>query len=171
MRHTLLLALRYMAYHRLRSAILVVCVSIAIFLPTAVHVLVDYYNRMMIERAEATPLVAIYARYSAGGEPIVGTSLEYFEFRGLEVAKGTLPQLAGEVASVYDSYRKAGDADPSALPFVSRPTKRPKGAENEMHQNQCDGSAANFSLAAAGLPPSSCKFGFGPEAEYRHHAC
>ena len=150
MRHALLLALRYMAYHRLRSAILVICVSIAIFLPIAVHVLVDYYNRLMIERADATPLVIgakgspydlvlgtvyfkgrveqhttmaqadriaesrlatpvpIYARYSAGGEPIVGTSLEYFDFRGLNVAEGTLPQLAGDVVLGARAARRLG---------------------------------------------------------------
>jgi putative ABC transport system permease protein len=35
--------------------------------------------------AEAIPL---YARFSAGGRRIVGTSLDYFDFRGLEVAEG-----------------------------------------------------------------------------------
>ncbi len=139
MRHTLLLAFRYMAYYRLRSAILVVCLSIAMFLPAAVHVLVGYYNLIMIDRADATPLVIgakgsaydlvlntlyfkgrleeplnmqqvadiqrddlatpipLYIRYKAGGQPIVGTTLDYFYFRELKVERGTLPQMLGDV--------------------------------------------------------------------------
>ena len=33
MRHALVLALRYMLYYRVRSVLLVVCVSVALFLP------------------------------------------------------------------------------------------------------------------------------------------
>ena len=36
MKHALLLAFRYITFYRMRSAILVVCLSIAIFLPLAV---------------------------------------------------------------------------------------------------------------------------------------
>ena len=139
MRHALLLALRYMLYHRVRTALLVVCVSIAMFLPLAVHVLVGTYNRIMIERSDATPLVVgatgsaydlvlntlyfkgrldqrltmadvkeisrsglatpvpMYVRFTAGNLPVVGTSLDYFAFRKLTVAEGTLPQVLGDV--------------------------------------------------------------------------
>lgn len=51
------LALRYIRYYWVRSVIQVVCVSVAIFLPLAVHVLVGYYNRIMIDRSDRTPLV------------------------------------------------------------------------------------------------------------------
>ncbi len=139
MRHALLLAFRYMAFYRMRSAIMVVCLSISIFLPAAVHLLVDYYNRIMVERADATPLVIgakgsaydlvlntlyfkgrlqqrlsmqqvrsidegglatavpVYVRFTAGEQPIVGTTLDYFRFRELEVRQGTLPQVLGDV--------------------------------------------------------------------------
>ncbi len=139
MRHALALALRYMAFHRLRTAILLVCLSLAMFLPATVHVLVGYYNRVMIDRANTTPLVLgaagskydlilntlyfrgrldrpltmrevhaireegratavpIYVRHKAGGITIVGTSLDYFEFRGLKPKEGTLPQWLGDV--------------------------------------------------------------------------
>lgn len=51
------LAVRYLVYYKLRTAILLVCLTITFFLPLAVHVLVHFYNRVMIERAERTPLV------------------------------------------------------------------------------------------------------------------
>lgn len=57
MKHVLVPVLRYLAYHRLRTAILLVCLSITFFLPLAVHMLVHLYNRVMIRRAEETPLV------------------------------------------------------------------------------------------------------------------
>lgn len=137
--NALLLALRYMRYYWVRSVILVVCVSVAIFLPLAVHVLVGYYNRIMIERSDRTPLVIgakgsaydlvlstvyfkgkvdkrltmahvravddsglatavpIHVRYTAGKLPVVGTTLDYFAFRGLRVEQGTLPQVLGDV--------------------------------------------------------------------------
>jgi putative ABC transport system permease protein len=57
MKDALWLAFRYAVHYRLRSAILVICISIAMFLPAAVHVLVGYYNRIMIDRADQTPLV------------------------------------------------------------------------------------------------------------------
>jgi putative ABC transport system permease protein len=41
--------------------------------------------------------VPLYVAHSAGRSPIVGTGLEYFDARGLEVASGRLPALIGEV--------------------------------------------------------------------------
>jgi len=43
----------------------------------------------------ATP-VPLYIRYRAGGQPVVGTSPDYFAFRGLRLASGRLPAIAGE---------------------------------------------------------------------------
>jgi len=43
--------------------------------------------------AEAIPL---YTRFQSRGSPIVGTSLDYFTFRGLELAEGRLMGLLGE---------------------------------------------------------------------------
>lgn len=136
---TLPLAFRYVAYYRVRTLILVICVSLALFLPLTVHVLVGQYHRIMIQRAEQTPLVigargsvydltlaALYfrgsldrritmeevhlirdgglatpapmhLRYTAGGYPIVGTTLDYFDFRSLEMRQGRPPQLLGDV--------------------------------------------------------------------------
>jgi putative ABC transport system permease protein len=43
--------------------------------------------------AEAIPL---YARFRAGRHPILGTTLEYFEFRGLRLAAGRAMAVLGE---------------------------------------------------------------------------
>ncbi len=41
--------------------------------------------------------VPLYIRYSAAGIPLVGTSLAYFEQRGLTLSDGRLPAMLGEV--------------------------------------------------------------------------
>ena len=62
------------------------------------------------ERPEAIPMAAveriwetdlalpipIYARFKARGFPIVGTSLDYFDFRGLRIAKGRSLAILGD---------------------------------------------------------------------------
>lgn len=150
MKDALWLALRYALHYRLRSAILVICLSIAMFLPAAVGVLVGYYNRVMIDRAEQTPLVIgakgsaydlvlntlyfkgrieqrltmsdaekarrgdlaniipMYIAYTAEDTPLVGTTLDYFAFRKLKVARGTLPQLLGDVVLGAAAARRLG---------------------------------------------------------------
>ena len=130
MKSVLLLALRYLRFNKIKTAILVFSVAVAVFLPLAVNLLVRDYQRDLLARAKATPLLAgapgsrldlvlhalyfrgkpahdlamsdldainasglamglpILNKYAAGGLPIVGTSLEYFDFRGLHVADG-----------------------------------------------------------------------------------
>jgi putative ABC transport system permease protein len=109
---------------------LVFSIAIAVFLPLAVNLLVRDYQRGLLARAIATPLVAgaagsrldlvlhalyfrgspahdltmadvntmnesdlavgipLLVKHSAQGFPIVGTSLEYFDFRCLRIAAG-----------------------------------------------------------------------------------
>jgi putative ABC transport system permease protein len=43
--------------------------------------------------------VPLYLAHSAGGAPVVGTSLSYFEARGLAVRDGRLPAVLGEVVA------------------------------------------------------------------------
>ncbi len=150
MNNALLMACRYLAYYRVRTVILVVCLAVVLFLPLAVGVLTRTYNRMMTRRAEATPLVLgaqgstvdlvlntvyfkgpldrrvtmaeadavsasgladavpMYVRYSAGGRAIVGTTLDYFAFRGLRPARGTLPRMLGDVVLGASAARALG---------------------------------------------------------------
>jgi putative ABC transport system permease protein len=54
---TLRLSWRYLAHHRLRTAILVVCVAIVFFLPLAVSFLIGHYEAELTARAARVPLV------------------------------------------------------------------------------------------------------------------
>lgn len=53
----LLLARRYLAHHRWRSAVLVAGVALTLLLPLSVQLLVARYGTSLVARAEATPLV------------------------------------------------------------------------------------------------------------------
>jgi len=130
MKNVLFLALRYLRFNKIKTAIMVFSIAVGVFLPLAVNLLVRNYQRGLLARAEATPLVAgalgsrldlvlhalyfrgkpardltmadvaainssglalgipILEKHAARGFPIVGTSLEYFDFRGLRVAQG-----------------------------------------------------------------------------------
>lgn len=138
MNQILYLAFRYLAFHRLKTAILVTSITLILYLPVGLRVLVNQSSEQLTERAEATPLligekgsplelvlntlyfrsdypepmryeegervsdsglatmIPVYARYHAQGHPIVGTSFEYFDYRGLEVTSGRLFAMLGE---------------------------------------------------------------------------
>lgn len=124
------IAFRYLAANKLRSFILVICLTIGMYLPITSNLLVNFYQQELKKRADETPMIAgapgsrfdltlhslyfigktphlinlgieekiesenlasvipIYCRYHAKGFPIVGTSIEYFTFRKLGIAKG-----------------------------------------------------------------------------------
>ncbi len=138
MRDSLFLAWRYLAYHRIKTAILVTSITLIVFLPVGLRVLVRQSEHQLTARAEATPLIVgakgsplelvlnslyfeadvpelmrhaqvtridttglalpipLYVRFRARGNPIVGTTLEYFEFRNLQVALGTNLTMLGD---------------------------------------------------------------------------
>jgi len=59
----------------------------------------ELINMGASERVEQTDLaltIPIYVRFKARGNPIVGTSLDYFDFRGLEIADGRQVAVLGE---------------------------------------------------------------------------
>jgi len=131
MRRTVYLAWRYLAYHRLKTAILVVSLTVMFALPLTVQRLVDNLESGLTARAKATPLIVgrrgsrfdltlhalyfndrvpgtvsmqvaqavrdsglagaipLYLRFTARGYPIAGTSLDYFDFRGLRISNGS----------------------------------------------------------------------------------
>ena len=69
------------------------------------------------ERVDNTDLalpIPLYVRFHARGNPIVGTTLDYFEFRGLQVIEGRLIAVLGECvlgAKVAESLTlKPGDS-------------------------------------------------------------
>ena len=130
MKGLLYLAVRYMLFHRWRTIVLILGLTLTLFLPTSIHFLVDNFERSLWARSDRTPMVVgakgsrfdlvlhalyfraktpelismaamqdiaasgfgsafpIYATFRARGFPIVGTSLEYFEFRDLTVGRG-----------------------------------------------------------------------------------
>lgn len=132
------LAWRYLAYHRLKTAILVTAVTLIVYLPVGLRVLVDQSSQQLTARADATPLlvgargsplelvlnslyfgsdvpaqtryaaaaqvresglarsIPLYTRFNARGHPIVGSSLEYLDFRGLDVERGRSLAMLGE---------------------------------------------------------------------------
>ena len=138
MRSVLLLAWRYVAFNKLKTTILVACVSITLFLPLAVSLLIDRYSHELTLRAQTTPLVVgakgnrfdlvlttlyfrqgkldsvafrevekieesglavaipIHAMFTARNFPVIGTNLDYFEFRKLRIREGRLPGILGE---------------------------------------------------------------------------
>ena len=138
MRQIFYLAWRYLAFHRIKTAILVTAITLIFYLPVGLRVLVEQSSEQLTARAEATPLlvgskgsplelvlnslyyrseypqpipyseservsesglaqaIPLYVRYHSRGNPIVGTSFEYFEFRGLRIESGRQLGLLGE---------------------------------------------------------------------------
>jgi putative ABC transport system permease protein len=138
MKGALYLAWRYLAYHRIKTAILVTSITLIVFLPVGLNVLVGQSAAELTARAEATPLlvgargsplelvlnslyfesdapaitsygqvirvaeselaepIPLYVRFRSREHPIVGTTLEYFEFRGLRFAVGRAMAVLGE---------------------------------------------------------------------------
>ncbi|MHC4187395.1 MAG: ABC transporter permease [Planctomycetota bacterium] len=130
MKDTLYLAWRYLAYHWIKTAILVTSITLIIFLPAGLRVIVKQSQQQLTARADVTPLligakgsplelvlnsvyftgdvpeamrysevsqvtetgfaqaIPIYVRFNSRGDPIVGTNLDYFEFRNLRIATG-----------------------------------------------------------------------------------
>jgi len=135
---TLYLGWRYLVYHRLKTSILVTSITLILFLPVGLRVIVDQSSKQLTARAVSTPLmvgskgsplelvlstlyfrseipetmdygeaaqvadsglaraIPIYAKFRARGRPIVGTSIEYFAFRGLRIATGRQLARLGE---------------------------------------------------------------------------
>ena len=138
MNQILYLAWRYLAFHRLKTFILLTSITLILYLPVGLRVLVNQSSEQLTRRAEATPLVLgskgsplelvlntlyfrsdfpdlmdysesarvadtglapvipMYVRYNAQGYPIVGTSFEYFDYRGLRPSSGRLFAMLGE---------------------------------------------------------------------------
>lgn len=138
MTDVLYLAWRYLAYHKIKTAILVASIMLIVFLPVGLNVIVGQSAEELTSRAEATPLlvgakgsplelvlsslyfdanqpelttyadslrvgesglatpIPLYVRFRSRESPIVGTTLEYFGFRGLELAEGRPMAVLGE---------------------------------------------------------------------------
>lgn len=129
------LAWRHLLWHKWKTLILIAAVTLVMYLPLGLQVVIEKTANDMTARAASTPLVLgrrgsplelvlnslyfsldspgtlryadmaplgdepsvlpipLYIRYHSQGVPIVGTSLEYLEFRDLRLRQGR--QLAG----------------------------------------------------------------------------
>ena len=161
LRHAALLATWYLRSAPGRTAVLVVCTAVAVFLPIFTWQAADRVEAALMSRALASPVlighqgnefdltmnglyfrgdvrdpipygtaqavqdagygtaVPLYVAHSAGGAPIVGTTLTYLEQRGLTVAQGRPPAVLGEVVAgaqlARDFNLSAGDTVRSDL--------------------------------------------------------
>jgi putative ABC transport system permease protein len=149
-REALYLAWRYVAYHRVKAAILIASITLIVFLPVGLNVLVGQSADELTSRAEATPLlvgakgsplelalnslyfeadlpartthaeatridesslaraIPLYVRFRARDHPIVGTTIDYFDFRGLRVATGRQMAVLGECVLGAQAARELG---------------------------------------------------------------
>jgi putative ABC transport system permease protein len=129
---------RYLVFHRVKTLLLVACITLVLYLPAALQILVEQTEKQLTRRAQATPLllgakgsplelvlnslyfdsrvpnrleyadaravrdsgladaIPLYVRFQTRGHPIVGTTLDYFQFRGLKIARGTQMQRLGD---------------------------------------------------------------------------
>ncbi len=127
---SLYIAWRYIRFHKVKTAILVVSITLILYLPLALRILVAVSEQELMARAASTPLIVgakgssldlaintlyfepkplqpismaeadrvnatglaqaipIYARFRARDYPIIGTTLEYFDYRSLGLAVG-----------------------------------------------------------------------------------
>jgi len=153
---SLYLTWQYVVFHKIKTLILVACVTLIATLPLALELLLRESEQQLLARAAATPLVLgakgstlelvmnslyfstetpetlsmatmhqvmtsnlalpipLYVRFQARGFPIVGTTFDYFDFRGLRIAAGRPLTILGECvigATVAERLRlKPGDS-------------------------------------------------------------
>lgn len=147
---SLRLAWKYIQYHRLKSAILVACITLTLFLPIALAVLIGEFNQQIVSRAKSTPFVIgahgskldlalhalyytnkppgsvryeetelaqkdglsqafpIHVKYTLRDYPIVGTTLDYFEFRNLQLQEGEWIARIGDCVVGHEVARRIG---------------------------------------------------------------
>lgn len=150
MRELLYLTWRYLAYHRAKTAVLVLSIALILYVPTGLRVLVRQARAELTARAASTPLligargsplelvlkalyagrqdpplmrygeaervaktglaqaIPLYIRYHAQGDPIVGTTLDYFVFRGLRIAEGRQMTRLGDCVAGAEVARRRG---------------------------------------------------------------
>jgi putative ABC transport system permease protein len=150
MKGMLYLAWRYLVYHWIKTVILVASITLILFLPLGLRVLVQQSSDQLTSRAQRTPLIIgakgspielvlnacyysskvpelmsyghveevtrsglakaipLYVRFHAQSHPIVGTSLDYFEFRRLEIKSGRQMARLGDCVVGAELAKKRG---------------------------------------------------------------
>lgn len=138
MRDSIYLLVCYLGLHKIKTAILVVSITLIVYLPVGLSVLVNQSATRLTQRALESPLLVgkrgsplslvlsslyfetespdplLYSevtrisesglalpipldiRFRARRHPVVGTTLDYFDFRGLHLARGRSLAILGE---------------------------------------------------------------------------
>ncbi len=146
----LYMAWRYLVYHRIKTVVLLLSITLIVFIPTGLRVLVRQSEEQLTSRAEATPLlvgakgsplelvlsslyftaevvqrmeygevdrlastnlarpIPLYVRFRSRNDPIVGTTLDYFPFRGLRIASGRQMTRLGDCVVGAEVARRRG---------------------------------------------------------------
>jgi putative ABC transport system permease protein len=149
---------RYLTFHKVKTLLLLLALTLTFFLPIAAGLLVRFYEADLNARAKATPLVAgtpgdrfdlvlkslyftgeappalryadysavvdegrgsaipLYLEFTAGGRPLVATTPEYYRFRNLQPAAGTLPLQVGDAVLGHTAAEELGIAVGDTLP-------------------------------------------------------
>ncbi len=150
MKNNLYLAYRYLIFNKIRSLVLISCITIIAALPLTLEILLNESERQLALRAELSPLligakgsaldlvmnslyfsdevpqtitmaateqvmdselampIPLYIRFQARSFPIVGTTLDYFDFRKLELAQGKMFTSLGQCVIGSDVADKLG---------------------------------------------------------------
>jgi putative ABC transport system permease protein len=150
MNDILYMAWRYVRFHWGKTVLLVSAISLVLFLPAGLHVVVEQGAETLTARAESTPLligargsavdltlsalyfrppnlspgefrevgrvsdtglaigIPLHLRYTVRKQRIVGTTLDYADFRGLTVVEGRWFGLLGECVLGAEAARVLG---------------------------------------------------------------
>ena len=150
MKDVLYLAGRYLLFNKGKAVVLIGSISLILFLPAGLQVVVREAARELTARADATPLlvgargsavdltlaalyfrepsleptefrqiepiagsglatpIPLHLRFEVRGNRIVGTTLEYLDFRGLEIADGRRFAVLGECVLGAAAAREMG---------------------------------------------------------------
>jgi putative ABC transport system permease protein len=150
MKHVVFMAWRYLGFYWGKTAVLVASISLILFLPAGLHVLVERGAEVLTARAESTPLligakgsavdltlsalyfrpphvepmphrevarvdssnlargIPMHLRFAVGRQRIVGTTLDYAEFRGLRMDRGRWLAMLGECVLGSEAARALG---------------------------------------------------------------
>jgi len=142
------LAWRYLSYNKVKTFILISCITIIAVLPLTLEILLDESERQLALRAESSPLligakgsaldlvmnslyfgnevpetitmeaaeqvmdtnlaapIPLFVRFKARDFPVVGTSIDYFDFRNLKFARGEIFVILGQCVIGSEVARK-----------------------------------------------------------------
>lgn len=160
MRHVVYMAWCYVRFHWIKTAVLVASISLILFIPLGLQVIVRQASDMLTSRAASTPFIIgakgsaldltlaclyfrspsigpiafrelsavngtglataipLHLRYTASGYRIVGTTTDYFEFRGIDIAAGRRMAMLGECVLGAEVARSLG-LGPDSVIFSS----------------------------------------------------